>query len=344
MFPIMINGNKLDQSRGPVTGSLKTKYILVQSRTRLSPSDWKKLNGAGVKHLDYVSKNTYLCRYERTRLEYLHQLAPIIYVDIYRTELKVTRSLKEAEQQDQVDEVDIIFHENVDCSSLKFRESIVRKSQCNKDQIDFLNNKARLTLPRHLLEDMASIDDVRSIEDVGEVVKCNDVARQILKIEPPGSNQQHSYQGQGQIIAVADTGLDTGENLKLHHAFKGRVREWIALHNSTADYDGHGTHVCGSAVGNGKTCSGARVMGTAPQAELIVQSLWNQAKQPKPGLQSPRDLKTLFDPPYQQHAARVYSNSWLTSTKRVDSNGNPIAFRQRDYAEARAIDEFVSEH
>lgn len=62
-FPIKINGNILDSSTKLATEPLETKHVLVQSLARLRPSDRQELDRAGVTHLDYVSKNTYLFQY-----------------------------------------------------------------------------------------------------------------------------------------------------------------------------------------------------------------------------------------------------------------------------------------
>ena len=278
MFPITINGNILGQSPGPATELIKTKYVLVQSRAQLSPSDRRELDHAGVKHLNYVSKNTYLCQYQDGDLEKIGQLDFVVYVNTYPKELKITPSLKEAKEAepDQKYEVDIIFHESVDPKSQDLQSDIIEKSHCGVGDFEFLPNKIRLPILGLNLDSVASIDDVRHIEEVGEVVENNDVARRILQIDlqPPAEPiQLLPYQGRGQVIAVADSGLDQGENGPLHDAFQNRVIRWFPRHNSTQDHTGHGTHVCGSAVGDGQTVNGDRVMGTAPRAELIVQRL-----------------------------------------------------------------------
>lgn len=109
--------------------------------------------------------------------------------------------------------------------------------------------------------------------------------------------------------------LDKGEREQeqLHPAFRNRVRGWIALHTITEDRNGHGTHVCGSAVGGDVTVNDNRVVGTAPQAELIVQSIWDPAKGKNGGIRPPEDLTALFDPPYRKEAVRVHSTSWSTN-------------------------------
>ena len=216
--------------------------------------------------------------------------------------------------------------------------------------VKFLPNKARLTIQGLYLNAAASIDGVRHIEDAGKVVECNDVARQILKFDSQpstGTKTPLAYQGKGQVIAVADTGLDKGEREQEqpHPAFCNRVRGWIATHAVTEDRNGHGTHVCDSSVGGDVIVNGNRAMGTAPQAELIVQSIWDPAKGENGGIRPPEDLTALFDPPYRKEAVRVHSNSWSTNWREEDPQGNPIPFRQMGYTTgAKEIDKFVYEH
>src|SRR5271163_1767211 len=104
--------------------------------------------------------------------------------------------------------------------------------------------------------------------------------------------------------------------MPLHAAFVNGVRRWYTERGPTYDHDGHGTHVCGSAVGDG-TANGQRIMGTAPQANLIVQSIWDPATG---DLIPPPNLTDLFSPPYLE-GARVHSNSWGEECDEKDKKG-----------------------
>ena len=111
-------------------------------------------------------------------------------------------------------------------------------------------------------------------------------------------------------MAVADTGFDKGSITNVHPAFTGRV---VKLYRSVArgktdDPDGHGTHVCGSVLGDGNSPSmGGVIQGTAPKARLVMQSLLDTGG----GLGGiPDDLHDLFEPPYYNDKARVHTNSW----------------------------------
>ncbi|HEX8251339.1 MAG TPA: S8 family serine peptidase, partial [Pyrinomonadaceae bacterium] len=94
-------------------------------------------------------------------------------------------------------------------------------------------------------------------------------------------------------------------------------------------YSGHGTHVAGSIIGDGKQAEAmglSPIKGMAPEAELIFQAIeqtpqWTTAAilyyiqhtgkmPPASGLFGiPDDLKILFDEAYK-YGARIHSNSW----------------------------------
>ena len=141
--------------------------------------------------------------------------------------------------------------------------------------------------------------------------------------------------GRGQVVAVADTGLDRGAaDATLHPDFRGRVvhlRSWPVNPSWTpfvtvpgtddgpADLaSGHGTHVAGLAVGSG-ALSGGRHRGVAPEAGLVFQAL-EQRTETRPehaarfptGLYlsgRPLDLRLLFRAAAEQ-GARIHVNAW----------------------------------
>jgi hypothetical protein len=89
--------------------------------------------------------------------------------------------------------------------------------------------------------------------------------------------------GAGEIIAIADTGLDIGDITHIHSDFQGKVIDLISypitdrfkhrVNNPNSDNgpgdrrDGHGTHVAGCALGNNHI-----VQGAAHEAHLIFQA------------------------------------------------------------------------
>jgi serine protease AprX len=101
--------------------------------------------------------------------------------------------------------------------------------------------------------------------------------------------------------------------------------------NKADDPEGHGTHVCGSALGDGNSPTmGGAIQGTAPKAKLVVQSLLDQSG----GLGGiPADLHDLFKPPYDNDKARVQTNSWGSTLA-----GQPYTQSSQE------IDDFIWNH
>ncbi|MHB9145966.1 MAG: S8 family serine peptidase [Symbiobacteriia bacterium] len=114
--------------------------------------------------------------------------------------------------------------------------------------------------------------------------------------------------GEGQIVATADTGLDTGKNdSSMHPDFQGQIKSIYSLgrQGDASDTNGHGTHTAGSIVGSG-AASGGQNKGMAYKAKLVFQSVLDS----QGGLGGlPGDLNTLFGQAYQA-GARIHSDSW----------------------------------
>lgn len=114
--------------------------------------------------------------------------------------------------------------------------------------------------------------------------------------------------GQGQIAAMADTGLDSGNASAIHQDFAGSIVAGQAVGlfgKSWEDPMGHGTHVAGSILGRG-TASGGLLKGGAPQAGMVAQGMWSPMLK---NLSVPSKLGDLFTKAFNE-GARVHSNSW----------------------------------
>ncbi|MGA1866085.1 MAG: S8 family serine peptidase, partial [Thermoplasmatota archaeon] len=173
------------------------------------------------------------------------------------------------------------------------------------------------------LRDIMELSGIGAVSHVsmgGNEGPDNDVSADIIDVMEVRNTL--SLNGSGQIVAVADTGLDTGLNSTLHRDFQGRIvrvytygrpGNWsdadIHVWNSaTSSWDykgGHGTHVAGSVLGNGTSSSG-QYMGMAPSAGLVMQSTMNST-----GSLSIPAYNTLFSDAYRS-GARIQTNSWST--------------------------------
>ncbi len=204
--------------------------------------------------------------------------------------------------------MDIVFHEDVDPNSDAVKSAVAAAAHVDKTSLPTGQHKARLTVEERYLDDLAAIDAVRVIQEVPKMKLYNNMARSILNVHVVVNGT--TYEGEGEVIAVADTDFDAGSTVDTHPAFTGRVARLYNLgrFGKTDDPAGHGTHVCDSAAGDGTSASmGGAIRGTAPRATLVVQSLINFLGE-LAGI--PIDLTDLFGPPYRNDHARVHTNSW----------------------------------
>lgn len=115
------------------------------------------------------------------------------------------------------------------------------------------------------------------------------------------------FSGQGQIVAMADTGLDTGDLSTLHQDFAITTHGYAYGLFTDSWYDpmGHGTHVAGSVMSNG-SASGGQLKGGAYEAQFIPQGMWSDVLK---NLSIPPDMSKFLEPAYND-GARVHTNSW----------------------------------
>lgn len=139
--------------------------------------------------------------------------------------------------------------------------------------------------------------------------------------------------GKGQIIGIADSGLDKGSVSDIHPDLQsepGRMPK-VAMLKSYTDREipddpvGHGTHMAATIAGSGEA-SGGKYQGIAPGASLYFQALLDK----QGNLRVPDNLADLFTPAYSA-GVRIHVDGW-------GSGGNVYS------SKAVQIDEFVFTH
>ncbi len=151
-----------------------------------------------------------------------------------------------------------------------------------------------------ILKDLAARPEVAVVEQIEAPSLYDEPARTLLGLVK--NNVKLGLEGAGEIIGVADTGIDR-THADLAKRIAG-VSAW-GRKNNVSDPEGHGTHVAGCIVGDG-TASQGEVMGAAPQAKVFFQSVLD-ANGGLGGL--PNDVGDLFKEAYAK-GARVHNNSW----------------------------------
>jgi hypothetical protein len=160
----------------------------------------------------------------------------------------------------------------------------------------------------------------------------------------PDGSWRTDLDGRGELIAVADTGLDTGDRRTVAADLAGRVRTIVSwpinpswapfVTNPGADdgpadrASGHGTYVAGVAAGDGAASGGTR-RGVAPGARVVFQALeqWVAVAPAHPEVGAtgfslagrPTDLRELFVQA-RGFGARVHVNAWGTPARGAYDN------------------------
>ena len=338
MARITINGVSIDPTQHTrqlaaadlhAADASTSDYIVVQTSGPMAQSERLQLEALGVVPHEYVPDDAYLCQFKGTDLASIRALPFVTYANVYLEGFKIPPSLRPIRAHASSDliemsamrgpsrkpqQVDIVLHEDVKASVRGLKARIAAAAGVDPGDVTVERHKIRLTVESGRIGELAKLDEVHHIEPVPQRQLFNNVARTILNAEVVVNGTK--YRGKGQVVAVADTGLDKGSTTNVHPAFKGRVAKLYALGRTSPakanDPHGHGTHVAGSVLGRGtSTKMGGKIEGTAPEATLVFQSTLDSSN----GLGGlPNDLHDLFEPPYLNDGARVHTNSWGSTT------------------------------
>lgn len=301
--------------------SSEAGYYLVQSTDVILP-EWKaSLEATGSELLGYVPNNAFIVRMTEAERASVASLESVQWVGIYQPAYRIAPWMP-TEREGQAMLVVLTFP-GVDLENITSQLESWGGQIASTSENEF-RGKARLEIDLSYVPQIARLNGVMWIEPWVEPQLTNDVARGIMDVEETVWNT-HGLYGAGQIVAVADTGLDVGQNdASMSDDFEGRIKAAYALgrpnSNDWSDPDGHGTHVAGSVLGNGRhsgsdptthNYAGSHA-GVAPEAQLVFQSTM-AADGSLDGL--PDDLGELFKQAYYDDGARIHSNSWGASVE-----------------------------
>ncbi|MDK2825281.1 MAG: hypothetical protein PWQ44_457 [Methanolobus sp.] len=311
-------------------------YYLVQFDGIVQP-EWKDtVETTGAEIFDYVPDNTFVLKMNETVKSQVESLEFVRWVGEYLPEYKYDLSLETDENQMSINEIQI---ETIILNVFLFESQNAGEiakaiNDINGDVISSSDRILTIVLPKNQFQSLASIKGISWIEEYSEVVLFNDVAAGILNVDAVHNDIE--LNGSGQIIAVCDTGLDTGvDDSSMHPDFSGRIIDIIdfsgdgAADNADAwNNGGHGTHVTGSVLGNGSMSEG-QYKGMAPEAELVFEAV---QKTDGTMVISSTNLESIFQDAYAQ-GARIHTNSWGYTSNLGDYTSI-----------SRMVDEFMWQH
>ena len=340
----------LTASATPVAIPARGVY-LVQPPDGEVTDEWRdQLVALGAKIRSYIPDDTYLVEIPGDRYADLAANLPHAYLGEFKPEYRydaaelpatpAARLLSTpaggAGEAADAARFDILLFERGTAEAVA--QKIAALDGCSVEEASGRSIRAVLTAAA--VKEVASWPDVHWIERFQESVPTLDMA---LKAERAnvesvweGGATLLGLTGTNQIIGVADTGLDTGTNSTLHLDIRNRLvyRESVSGRGQWHDQNGHGTHVVGCAMGNGRRSDGG-IRGPAYEAHLVMQSTLANNLPGSDDISLPSDLEGMFLSAYDQ-GARVHNNSYGWGDK-----GNPYSY----YAGVcQHVDNFVFTH
>ncbi|USG68412.1 S8 family serine peptidase [Brevibacillus ruminantium] len=265
--------------------------------------EWKdEVEALGIELGDYLPDFSFVAKLsdkkiqrQVVRLPFVEEIIPFYPVN------KVAPELRKALGTSKEVEVAVIgFDKSVD-----IRRTVNRAAKEElSGSVESLKNARHISLAAMTgqgLEEVIQSEDVVAVVPLPKRKLHNDRAAKILKSD---KLENTGYTGQGQIIGIADSGLDTGDEENIHPDFIGQILRLYAIgrEGDASDLEGHGTHVVASALGTGAASAG-KYKGTASDAQLIFHSMSDKWG----GLVG--EVRDILGQAYEG-GARIHSDSW----------------------------------
>ena len=278
----------------------------------------------GVEPLRYVPDDTFVARFDHVRPANVLALAFVQTVRRFQPEHKVHQKLQAVKSKAQTNEnnlaVAVLLSPRADEAAA--REAKTRFQQVNAEVKLRSGRLLRGTVSRTQLEALAASDQVLWIEPAPKMTLFDEVSSRIVAGDGPANQtlmQSLGYDGAGVTVAVADSGLDSGDTNLMHPDIQGRVKALFHYGTSdqlddAADEHSHGTHCAGIIAGNGSVGETDENdflygLGVAPGASLIGQRIFDAVG----GYAPPPSFETLTRDA-KRAGADIGSNSWGDDT------------------------------
>ena len=296
---------KLDFSKTNILDKESSKYRIVQFEEGKADSQWLKKRGIQV--LAYLPNNAFVIATDNKTIQILDSNSLIRWHGPYSSGFKISPELwqKNIKFQDDYDLMVSIFadfpNKNLPQLFLKFlpEATIKRQLSLNLNEVIINVKKEHIT---SAIEKLSKINQVRYVEIVKKMRFTNTEAVTPIQANESTGNSNDSYVptntpiwdkgllGTGQIIGIADSGLDSNEDWFVHYDNGTTVTSEITTAQSTnppqigtlfpnrkvighfvmpgaSPYEennsGHGTHVAGSTSGDRQIS-----IGTGPSGNI----------------------------------------------------------------------------
>ncbi|MCO5053519.1 MAG: S8 family serine peptidase [Verrucomicrobiae bacterium] len=307
-------------SSAPLTAS---GLFLIQFNQTLTASEQLLLKQRGVTLLRYVPDDAFVAKLQSAALSDLQALGWIKFIGRYGAEQKVeprlTQILSTTTTNDEVAVAAVL----TDVNEVQLQQARSQFHQLEHETSLPTGRILRGTVARAQFQTFAASEAVLWIEPAPRMKLFDEIASRIVAGDGPTHQTQMQalgYNGAGVTVAVADSGLDSGDTNSMHPDIQGRVRALFYYGTpgqleDAADEHSHGTHCAGIIAGNGATGETDEDnflygLGVAPGASLIGQRIFDAAG----GYAPPPSFETLTRDA-KRAGADIGSNSWGDDTQ-----------------------------
>ncbi|MFO1512738.1 MAG: S8 family serine peptidase [Verrucomicrobiota bacterium] len=312
----------------PTSNAPATGLFIVQFRAPLQPAWREQLRSLGVSLVRYVPDDAFVARFENVSPAEVSGLNFVQFVGEYRAEQKLHRKLHNLLAAGALAAAPLT---NVEIAVLLPPDATDAVVEQLQTQFASAPQETKLRSGRILrgaisptqLQALSAFDQVLWIEPGPKMRLYDEVASRIVAGDGPPHQtltQSLGYTGAGVTVAVADSGLDSGDTNAMHPDLQGRVKALFYYGSpgqllDAADEHGHGTHCAGIIAGNGTTGETDENLflyglGVAPGASIVAQRIFDGAG----GYAAPPSFETLTRDA-KRAGADVGSNSWGDDTQ-----------------------------
>ena len=278
----------------------------------ISMADKAALRRLGVHVVAYIPDQTVLVLLAPERVDEVAVLPHVMWMGGYAARFKVSEGLGAARQRTSgsVEQLGVL----ISTTRARYISAVAALIDEQGGEVISEGRGKRwgvihAKIPATALAVLAASPAVEWVGPWRSLTTANNVAAEAPRLNVQAVWENHGLRGSGQVIAVADTGLDTGAFDTMHPDFSGRIRAaygWVEEGNWT-DYSGHGTLTAGSALGSGAAWLNGMYRGVAHEAELVFQAIGSTNG--SDAVSPPSPLNLLFEQARADQAA-VHSDSW----------------------------------
>jgi hypothetical protein len=295
-----------------------SRLYLVQFQEHPLAAQQALLQSMGVELLTYVPDDAFIARLTKGSPDQVRTLNFVRWVGPYLARHKIHPRLSAAVQRTNAPlAVNLLLSRRVTADEVAgvrgLLKSVIYESRLRQGVI------IRGVLEPAALNKLAGLEAVLWIEPAPHRKLVDEAASKLVggddgQVATPTVTEQLGFGGQGVLVCVCDTGLDTGDTNTMHPDVRGRVTGFKFYPPLTDGSDGygHGTHCAGIVAGNAATgetdpYSGAWYgLGVANTSSLFIERIFDtNANEVSP---APSDETLTQDA--VRNGAQIGANSW----------------------------------